>query len=263
MSEAKADPEQASPGAPTPRPRVALVTGSSRGLGRATALALAEAGHRLAVHYVRGEEAAAEVVDAIRAAGGDAIAFGADVADPDASIRLVEQVREAFGALDVLVNNAGITRDGLALRMKREDWDLVIGTNLSSAFHLSKAALRGMLREGWGRVVNLSSVVALRGNVGQASYIASKAGLIGLTKALASEYAGKGVTVNAVAPGFIESDMTDGLSDELRQAYLQQIPAGRFGQPEEVAAAVVFLASAAAAYVNGQTLTVDGGMVMS
>jgi 3-oxoacyl-[acyl-carrier protein] reductase len=147
--------------------------------------------------------------------------------------------------------------------MKREDWELVIDTDLSSAFHLAKPALRGMLRSGWGRIVNVSSVVALMGNVGQANYVAAKAGLIGLTKALAREYAGKGVTVNAVAPGFIESDMTAALADELRAAYLQQIPVGRFGRPEEVAAAIAFLASDEAAYVNGQTLTVDGGMVMT
>jgi 3-oxoacyl-[acyl-carrier protein] reductase len=171
-------------------------------------------------------------------------------------------VQEAFGRLDVLVNNAGVTRDTLAIRMKREDWDLVLDTDLSSAFHLTKTALRGMLRSGWGRVVNVSSVVAIMGNVGQANYIAAKAGLLGLTRALAAEYAGKGVTVNAVAPGFIESDMTADLSDEMRAGYLARIPAGRFGRAEEVAGAIAFLASDDAAYVNGQTLTVDGGMVM-
>ena len=247
----------------TDTPRVALVTGSSRGLGRAAALRLARAGHALAVHSARGEAAAAEVVAAIVDAGGRAKAFGADVADPDACADLVQRVTATFGRLDVLVNNAGVTRDTLALRMKREDWDAVIATDLSSAFHLSKAALRGMLRAGWGRIVNVSSVVALMGNVGQANYVAAKAGLIGLTKALAREYAGKGVTVNAVAPGFIESDMTAALADELRDAYLAQIPARRFGRPEEVAAAIAYLASDDAAYVNGQTLTIDGGMVMA
>lgn len=247
----------------TDTPRVALVTGSSRGLGRATALRLARDGHAVAVHYARGEVAAAEVVAAIAEAGGRAEAFGADVADPDACADLVQRVVGAFGRLDVLVNNAGVTRDTLALRMKREDWDVVIATDLSSAFHLSKAALRGMLRAGWGRIVNVASVVALMGNVGQANYVAAKAGLIGLSKALAREYAGKGVTVNAVAPGFIESDMTAGLAAELRDAYLAQIPARRFGRPEEVAAAIAYLASDDAGYVNGQTLTVDGGMVMA
>jgi 3-oxoacyl-[acyl-carrier protein] reductase len=242
--------------------RVALVTGSSRGLGRATALELARQGHAVAVHFVRGAEAADAVVAQIRSAGGRAEAFGADVADPEACADLIKRVQESLGGLDVLVNNAGVTRDTLALRMKRDDWDAVLDTNLSSAFHLAKAALRGMLRTGWGRVVNVSSVVAIMGNVGQANYIAAKAGLLGLTKALAAEYAGKGVTVNAVAPGFIESDMTEALGDEVRAAYLARIPAGRFGQPEEVAAAIAFLASEAAGYVNGQTLTIDGGMVM-
>ncbi len=242
--------------------RVVLVTGSSRGLGRAMAERFGREGYKVAVHYVSSAGPADEVVKGIEAAGGEAAAFGADVADPAACQELVKGVVERFGRLDVLVNNAGITRDGLVLRMKDDDWKAVIDTNLSSAFYLSKAALRGMLRAGFGRVVNLSSVVALRGNAGQANYIASKAGLIGLTKALATEYAGKGVTVNAVAPGFIESDMTAALSDELQKAYLQQIPAGRFGAPEDIAAVVAFLASEGAAYVNGQTLAVDGGMVM-
>jgi 3-oxoacyl-[acyl-carrier protein] reductase len=218
---------------------------------------------RVAVHYVRGEAAAEGVVAEIRAAGGEAQAFGADVASPEACADLVKRVSDAFGSLDVLVNNAGVTRDTLALRMKAEDWQLVIDTNLSSAFHLTKGALRGLLRGGWGRVVNVSSVVGLMGNVGQANYVAAKAGLIGLTKALAREYAGKGVTVNAVAPGFIESDMTEGLPEALKAAYLQQIPVGRFGHPEEVAAAIAFLVGVESSYINGQTLTIDGGMLMS
>lgn len=242
--------------------RVALVTGSSRGLGRAVAMALADKGHPVAVHYLSSAEPARAVADAIVAAGGRAETFGADVSDPEACQRLLKEVTDAFGSLDVLVNNAGITRDGLALRMKTEDWQSVLDTNLSSAFYLSKVALRGMLRAGYGRIVNITSVVAIRGSVGQANYIAAKAGLIGLTKALAREYGARGVTVNAVAPGFIESGMTDELTQELRSAYLEQIPAGRFGRPEDVAAVVAFFAGAEAAYVNGQTLAVDGGMVM-
>ncbi len=244
------------------RRRVVLVTGSSRGLGRAIAETFGRRQLDVAVHYVRSAGPADEVVEAIRAAGGQAEAFAADVADPGQCQELVKAVTERFGALDVLVNNAGVTKDTLALRMKDEDWQSVIDTNLSAAFYLARGALRGMLRTGFGRVINVSSVVGLRGNVGQANYVAAKAGLIGLTKALAREYAAKGVTVNAVAPGFIESDMTAELAPELKSAYLREIPAGRFGTPADVANAVAFLASDDAAYINGQTLVVDGGMVM-
>jgi len=242
--------------------RVVLVTGSSRGLGKAMAEEFGRQGYRVAVHYVASAGPAEEVAARIRAGGGEADAFGADVADAAACQGLVKAVTERFGALDVLVNNAGITRDTLAIRMKDDDWRAVLDTNLSSAFYLARAALRGMLRAGFGRIVNISSVVGIRGNVGQANYVTAKAGLIGLTKALAREYAAKGITVNTVAPGFIESDMTAELAPELREAYLREIPAGRFGTPEDVARVVAFLASGAAAYVNGQTLAVDGGMVM-
>jgi 3-oxoacyl-[acyl-carrier protein] reductase len=244
------------------RRKVALVTGSSRGLGRAMALELARRGLDVAVHFVASEGPALEVAEAVRSSGVRTATFSADIASPTACAELIGAVVDEFGALDVLVNNAGITRDTLALRMKADDWQAVLDTNLSGAFHLSKAALRGMLRSGWGRIVNVTSVVGLMGNVGQSNYVAAKAGLIGLTKALAREYATKGVTVNAVAPGFIVSDMTEGLPDTLKSRYLEQIPAGRFGTAEEVARVVAFLASDDAAYMTGQTLVVDGGMVM-
>ncbi len=243
--------------------KVVLVTGSSRGLGRAMALEFARQGYRVAVHYASSEAAAQEVAAAIGDLGVDVGLFQADVAQADACQALVKAVTATFGQLDVLVNNAGITRDTLALRMKEEDWLTVLNTNLSSAFYLSKAALRGMLRANWGRIINISSVVGLMGNVGQANYVSAKAGLIGLSKALAREYASKGVTVNAVAPGFIESDMTAELPETLRSQYLAQIPVGRFGKAEEIAKVVAFLASDAAAYINGQTLSVDGGLHMS
>ncbi len=243
-------------------PRVCLVTGSSRGLGRAVALELGRLGYTVAVHYMHSEGSAAEVVSEIRALGARAELFQADVSQEDACVALIKEVQERCGSLDVLVNNAGITKDALAIRLKAEDWRQVLETNLSSAFYLSKTALRGMLGRKWGRIINISSVVALNGNPGQANYIAAKAGLIGLSKALAQEYGAKGVTVNTVAPGFITSDMTSGLPDELKKNYLLRIPANRFGEAKEVAAAVAFFASEGASYVNGQTLAVDGGMVM-
>jgi 3-oxoacyl-[acyl-carrier protein] reductase len=242
--------------------RTVLVTGSSRGLGRAMALEFGKLGYKVAVHYASSQGPAEEVAEAIRSSGAESKVYGANVADANACAELIKQVTAELGSLDILVNNAGITKDGLALRMKEDDWTSVLDTNLSSAFYLSKAALRGMMRNTWGRVINISSVVGIMGNVGQANYVTAKAGIIGLTKALAKEYASKGITVNAVAPGFIESDMTATLPEELRKSYLSQIPVGRFGQPEEVAKVVTFLASEDSAYINGQTITVDGGMVM-
>ncbi len=238
----------------------ALVTGSSRGLGRAIALELGRAGYRVAVHYAGREAAAQAVAEEIRSSGGQASVYGADLSDKGAASSLVDRVMADFGTLEVLVNNAGITRDGLLIRMKDDDWDSVLRTNLDSAFYTSRAAIKAMMRARFGRVVNISSVVGVQGNPGQANYVASKAGLIGLTKALAKEYGSRGITVNAVAPGFIESDMTAELPEKVRASYLEQIPAGRFGRAEEVAATVRFLCSSEAAYINGQVIGVDGGM---
>jgi 3-oxoacyl-[acyl-carrier protein] reductase len=236
------------------------VTGASRGIGRAIALRLAREGWRVAV-AARTAETAASTAAAIREAGGEAHPFGADLAVFAEAERLVEQAMGALGGLDLLVNNAGLTRDGLVLRMGEADWDAVLDANLKGAFACAKAAIKGMLRTG-GRIVNITSVVGATGNAGQANYVASKAGLIGLTKALAKEYAGRGIRVNAVAPGFIDTDMTRGLPAKVKEELLRQIPLGRFGSAEEVAAAVAFLAGPDAGYVTGQVIHVNGGMHM-
>lgn len=248
--------------------KVVLVTGSSRGLGRAMALEFAQQGYSVAVHYARSqapaEAVAQEINDIIttRETGAATAIFQADVADADACAALIKAVKKELGAPAILVNNAGVTQDNLALRMKTEQWQQVLDINLSAAFYLSKAALRGMMSVRWGRIINISSVVGLMGNAGQANYVAAKAGLIGLTKSLALEYAERNITVNAVAPGFISSDMTDALSDDVRKQYLERIPLRRFGTPDDVAQVVRFLASEAAGYMTGQTLSIDGGMVM-
>jgi len=240
--------------------RVAIVTGASRGIGRAIALALARGGAAVVVNYTSRADAAAQTVEALKDAGGRALAFRADVADPGEAAGLVKAAVDEFGRVDILVNNAGVTRDNLILRMKDEDWDTVFGVNLKGAFNCARAAVRGMVKNHYGRIINISSVVGLTGNSGQANYCAAKAGLIGFTKAMAKELGSRSITVNAVAPGFINTEMTAGLAEEMKKKMLAQVPLKRFGVPEEVAGAVVFLASDAAGYITGQTITVDGGM---
>jgi 3-oxoacyl-[acyl-carrier protein] reductase len=242
--------------------RVAIVTGASGALGRAIATALAAEGAAVIVHYGSNRDAAEAVVDAIRGQGGRAQSVQADLSVPDQAQRLVEAATSAFGGVHVLVNNAGITRDTLVLRMKEKDWQTVINTNLSGAFYCTKAVLREFVRRRGGRIINITSVAGQIGTAGQANYAASKAGLIGLTKAVAREVASRGITVNAVAPGFIEAGMTVQLPAEVMKGYIEQVPLGRAGKPEEVAAAVVFLASDDAAYITGTVLNVDGGLVM-
>ena len=244
--------------------KVALVTGASRGIGRAIALALGASGARVIVNYRSGADEAAAVVAAINTAQGaeTALAVQADVADPAACERLLKTSLEHGGRLDILVNNAGITRDNLLLRMKDDEWDAVLTTNLRSVYQLTKAALRPMMKARGGRIIAISSVVGLTGNPGQANYAAAKAGLFGFIKSVAREMASRGITANAVAPGYIETDITSVLSDEIRATALAAIPAGRLGQPEDVANLVVFLASEQAAYITGQTFAVDGGMTM-
>ena len=238
--------------------RVAIVTGASRGIGKAIALALAGSGAAV-VAVARGDQGQA-TADAIVAAGGKAIGRSVDVGDGAAVDALVKEAVEAFGKVDILVNNAGITRDGLLLRMKRDDWDAVLQTNLTGAFVCSQAAIKVMIRQRYGRIVNISSVVGQTGNAGQANYAASKAGLIGFTKSLAREVASRNITANVVAPGFIDTDMTRAVPEAVQKAWLEGIPVGRLGSPEDIANAVCFLASEKASYITGHVLAVNGGM---
>ncbi|HZU25815.1 MAG TPA: 3-oxoacyl-[acyl-carrier-protein] reductase [Bryobacteraceae bacterium] len=241
--------------------RTALVTGASRGIGRACAAALARAGARVAV-AARTTDALEQLAGEIRALGREAFAVPLDLASPESIKEAAGRVAKDFGRIDILVNNAAITRDGLAMRMKRDDWDAVLNTNLTGAFLMAQQVLPGMVRERWGRIVNIASVVGETGNAGQSNYVASKAGLIGLTKALAREVGSRSITINAVAPGFIETDMTASLPKDLRDKALGNIPLGRFGNADDVAAAVRFLASDEAAYITGHVLDVNGGMYM-
>jgi len=242
--------------------KVALVTGASRGIGRAIALKLAALGADVAVNYSGSEQAAEEVAANIEAMGRRAVRVRADVADPAQVEEMVGTVLDRFGRIDILVNNAGITRDNLIMRMKDEEFDRVLETNLKGVFNCLKAVTRPMMKQRSGRIINISSVVGSIGNAGQVNYAAAKAGVVGLTKSAARELASRGITVNAVSPGFIKTDMTDRLSDEQKEAILRQIPLGMLGEPEQVAELVAFLASDAAAYITGQNIHVDGGMYM-
>jgi 3-oxoacyl-[acyl-carrier protein] reductase len=242
--------------------KTAIVTGASRGIGRAIAIDLAAKGAAVVVNYNASEAAAQEVVAAITGAGGKAIAVKADVSTVEAANALVKAASDAFGKIDILVNNAGTTRDTLLMTMKEDDWDYVMQTDLKSVFNCSKAVVRSMIRQRGGRIINISSVVGLAGQAGQTNYSAAKAGVIGFTKALAREVGSRGITVNAVAPGFIPTALTNVLTAEQKDTAIKMTPLGRFGKPEEVAYAVSFLASDEAAFITGAVLSVDGGLVM-
>ncbi|HJH10889.1 MAG TPA: 3-oxoacyl-[acyl-carrier-protein] reductase [Metalysinibacillus jejuensis] len=242
--------------------KTAVVTGASRGIGRAIALKLAQDGANVVVNYSGSQAKAEEVVAEIKALGQQAIAVQANVADADEVKALMGAAMDAFGSIDILVNNAGITRDNLLMRMKEDEWDSVMATNLKGVFLCTKAVARQMMKQRAGRIINVASIVGVAGNAGQANYVAAKAGVIGLTKTTAKELAARNILVNAVAPGFIATDMTEELPQDVKDAMLTQIPLAKLGQPEDVANVVAFLASEGANYMTGQTLHIDGGMVM-
>jgi 3-oxoacyl-[acyl-carrier protein] reductase len=241
--------------------KVAVVTGGSRGIGRSIALNLAKEGAKVVIFYAGNHGAAEETVSAITDRGTEGAAFQVDVADSEQVDHAMKQVVKQFGRVDILVNNAGITRDNLLMRIKEDDWDQVVDTNLKGVFLCCKFVIRPMMKQRGGRIINISSVVGVSGNAGQANYVAAKAGVIGLTKTMAKEFASRNITVNAIAPGFIQTDMTSVLDEKVKEATLASIPLGRFGASEEVANAVSFLASDKASYITGQTLHVDGGLV--
>lgn len=243
--------------------KCAVVTGASRGIGRAIAFQLASEGAKVVVNYSGSEQKAQEVVEEIKANGGEAIAVQANVADADSVQNLMKSALDTYGSIDILVNNAGITRDNLLMRMKDDEWDDVINTNLKGVFLCTKAVTRQMMKQRAGRIINISSIVGVAGNAGQANYVAAKAGVIGLTKTTAQELASRNILVNAIAPGFITTEMTEGLPEDLKEGMLKQIPLAKLGQPEDIAKAVVFFASDSANYITGQTLQIDGGMVMA
>jgi 3-oxoacyl-[acyl-carrier protein] reductase len=242
--------------------KTALVTGGSRGIGRAICLELASQGANVGINYVSNSTAADETLAAIKAAGGTGFSVGFDVADSKAVQSALKEITAKQGSIDILVNNAGITRDGLMARMKDADWDDVLNTNLKGAFTCSKAVMRGMMKKRWGRIINITSVIGFLGNGGQVNYAAAKAGLVGLTKSMARELAARSVTVNCVAPGYIVTDMTRDLPENIQEMIKSQIPLGTLGTPEDVAAATGYLASSASSYMTGQTLHVNGGMYM-
>jgi 3-oxoacyl-[acyl-carrier protein] reductase len=242
--------------------RVAIVTGGGRGIGRAVAVRLAKEGANVAITYRSNDAAAEEAAEEVRAAGAQSEIFQGDVATPEDVAALFEGVGEALGRVEILVNNAGLTRDNLMMRMKESEFDEVLRTNLKGTYLCTRAALRPMIRARWGRIVNISSVVGLVGNAGQANYAASKAGIIGFTKSVAREVAQRGITANVVAPGYVETELTQSLTDDIKDQIKSKVPAGRFAEAEEVAGVVAFLAGEDAGYVTGQTLAVDGGMTM-
>ncbi|THE14439.1 3-oxoacyl-[acyl-carrier-protein] reductase [Bacillus timonensis] len=242
--------------------KVALVTGASRGIGRTIAIELAKAGAKVAVNYSGSEQKANEVVDEIKALGQEAFAIQANVSDADSVVSMVKEVISNFGSLDILVNNAGITRDNLLMRMKEEEWDDVININLKGVFLCTKAVTRQMMKQRSGKIINIASIVGVSGNPGQANYVAAKAGVIGFTKTAAKELASRNINVNAVAPGFITTDMTDKLPEDVKNEMLKLIPLARFGETTDISGVVLFLASDQSDYMTGQTLHIDGGMVM-